>query len=119
MQCFDEDYVVKRIQAVILPLQEEIRKNPNWSDNKKAAKLLELNQTFDIAKCGCFRDKKGVRKTEEHFIYSNCVCPENNKILNFPTYHAQIFDKHSVMFVSEEEKEQFEAIFSRRTGNFK
>ena len=67
-----------------------------------------MNLTISL----CFRDKKGNHKTQEEFIYSNFVCPKNNKILNFPTYFDQVFDRSSVIMISEYEKSNFEFILA-------
>ena len=55
--CFDSDYVIDRIQKKIIPLLEAVQKNNKvyTNEERKKAKLSELNKIFDIAKCPCFR----------------------------------------------------------------
>ena len=55
--CSDTDYVIDRIQKKIIPLMEAVQKNNKvyTNEERKKAKLLELNKIFDIAKCPCFR----------------------------------------------------------------
>ena len=55
--CFDSDYVIDRIQKKIIPLMEAVQKNNKvyTNEERKKAKLSELNKIFDIAKCPCFR----------------------------------------------------------------
>ena len=58
----------------------------------------------------------GNHKPQAQFIYSNCVCPENEKILNFPTYYDQVFDqsfdRSSMILISEDEKKKFETVLA-------
>ena len=117
--CFDEDYVIKIIQTKIIPLLLDVQKNNKHYHSKeelKTAKLAELKEIFDIAKCPCFRDKKGSHKPRAEFIYTNCVCPEKDKIVNFPTYYDQVFDqsfdRSLVILISEDDKKNFETIFA-------
>jgi hypothetical protein len=113
-----ENSVLKKIQTDIIPLQENVQRNfKTWKEEKKQTVLSELKQIFDIGKCLCFRDKNGIHKARQHFIYANCLCPKENKILNFPIYHEQIFDRTSVILISEEEKKYFEEILSKYPGN--
>ena len=62
-----------------------------------------------------FRDKKGNHKPRAKFIYTNCVCPEKNKILNFSTYCDQVFGQSlegsSVILISEDDKKNFKTFF--------
>ena len=55
--CSDTDYVINRIQQKIIPLLEAVQKNNKQYTNeeRKKAKLSELNKIFDIARCPCFR----------------------------------------------------------------
>ena len=55
--CFDSDYVIDRIQKKIIPLLEAVQKNNKvyTNEERKKAKLSELNKIFDIARCPCFR----------------------------------------------------------------
>ena len=56
--CFDEEYVMRIIQTKIIPLLSDVQKNNknyNSKEEFKNAKLLELKEIFDIAKCPCFR----------------------------------------------------------------
>ena len=116
--CYDEDYVIKIIQSKIVPLLSDVQKNNRQyaKEEFKNAKLSELKEIFDIARCPCFRDKKGNPKPRAEFIYTNCVCPEKDKILNFPTYYNQVFDqsfdRSSVILISEAEKNNFKTIFA-------
>ena len=48
------------------------------NEEKKKELLSNLNKVFDIAKCKCF-----FGKAKEHYNYSNCTCPDGNKIINF------------------------------------
>ena len=56
-QCSDENYVMDRIQAKIVPLMLEVQKNSKGytKEEKKRAKLSELKEIFDIARCPCYR----------------------------------------------------------------
>ena len=60
----------------------------------------------------CFRDTKDNHKPQSQFIYSNCVCLKNYKVLNFPTYYDQVFDRSSVILISEYDKSNFEFILA-------
>ena len=51
-------------------------------------------------------------KPKEEFQYDTCNCPIEKKIVNFPTYKDQIFDRDAIIFLSEDEKTHYEAIFS-------
>ena len=55
--CYDEDYVIKIIQVKIVPLLSDVQKdNKQYAKEEfKKAKLSELKEIFDIAKCPCFR----------------------------------------------------------------
>ena len=112
--CYDEDYVIKIIQAKIVPLLSDVQKNNERyaKEEFKNAKLSELKEIVDIARCPCFRDNWGNPKPRAEFIYTNCVCPEKDKISNFPTYYDQVFDRSSVILISEDDKKNFETILA-------
>ena len=52
-----------------------------------------------------------LKTAKEHYIYSNCVCPDGKKIVNFETYTQQVFDNEAIL-LSEEEKTKYELIWS-------
>ena len=74
---------------------------------KKKNVLLNLNKVLHIAKCKCF-----VEKIKEEYIYSDCVCPEGNKIINFETYKEQMFDCQARILLSEAERNKYELMVS-------
>ena len=56
--CSIEDWVTEKIRTKIIPLLLDVRSNTKFyltSEEKKDAKLSELNKLFDIARCPCFR----------------------------------------------------------------
>ena len=108
MNCVSENAVTQRIENEIVSQILYVRKTPRLLKNeaKKKELLSNLNNIFDIAYCKCFIDK-----TKEHYIYSNCVCPDGNKIVNFETYTQQVFDNEAIL-LSEEEKTKYELIWS-------
>ena len=56
--CGTEECVTKKVQAKIIPLLLDVQKNNKsylTSEERKDAKLSELNKLFDIARCPCFR----------------------------------------------------------------
>ena len=57
LQCSDEDYVMDRIQTKIIPLMLDVQKsNKRYAkEEAKIAKLSELKEIFDIARCPCYR----------------------------------------------------------------
>ena len=57
LQCSDEKYVMNRIQTKIIPLMLDVQKNTRrlTKEEAKQAKLSELKEIFDIARCPCFR----------------------------------------------------------------
>ena len=48
---------MKRIETKIIPLMLDVQKNTRRLTNEEAknAKLSELKEIFDIARCPCFR----------------------------------------------------------------
>ena len=86
------------------------------SEKKKEELLSDLNKVFDIAKCRCFVDR-----SREEFIPSNCLCPQEDKIINLETYIEQIFENDSKILLSESQKNKFELVLSAiklSTGKF-
>ena len=109
MNCVNENTVAARIKNEIVSQILYIQKSPRLLKNeeKKKELLSNLNKVFDIAKCKCYVDK-----TKEHYIYSNCICPDGKKIINFETYTQQLFDNEARILLSEEEKNKYELIWS-------
>ena len=62
---------------------------------------------FHIARCKCFEGKP-----KEYFISSNCICPQENKIINLETYTEQMFDCEARILLSEAEKNKYELLLS-------
>ena len=77
------------------------------NEKKKSDLLSDLNQVFDIAKCRCF-----VGKVKEQFIASNCMCPEEDKIINLESYTEQTFDREAKILLSEAQKNKYELVLS-------
>ena len=96
---------------------EDVKRNSKnilESDVKKNAFFARVNKIFDIAKCRCFVVKvnnKFIYKPRDQFIYSNCICPEEKKTVNFDTYFQQVFERDAIL-LSEEDKEKYELIQS-------
>ena len=113
MNCVSENAVTLRIENEIVSQIVYVKKTPRLLKNeeKKKELLSNLNKIFDIAYCKCYIDK-----TKEHYIYSNCVCPDGNKIINFETYTQQVFDNEARILLSEEEKNKYELIWSAITS---
>ena len=109
VNCVNESTVAARIKNEIVSQILYVQKSPRLLKNeeKKKELLSNLNKVFDIAKCKCYVDK-----TKEHYIYSKCVCPDGNKIINFETYTQQVFDNEARILLSEEEKNKYELIWS-------
>ena len=109
VNCVSENAVTLRIENEIVSQIVYVKKTPRLLKNeeKKKELLSNLNKIFDIAYCKCYIDK-----TKEHYIYSNCVCPDGKKIVNFETYTQQVFDNEARILLSEEEKTKFELIWS-------
>jgi hypothetical protein len=62
---------------------------------------------FHIARCKCFEGK-----SKEYFISLNCICPQENKIINLETYTEQMFDCEARILLSESEKNKYELMVS-------
>ena len=110
-QTQDIDHVTYRLKIEILPQIDKARKLKNWilSDgDRKVEFLSKLNHIFDIAKCRCFKNKDKL----EDFIYSDCKCPAENKLLNFDGYKVFMTDKTARILITEDEKIGFEKILS-------
>ena len=107
MNCVSENAVTLRIENEIVSQIVYVKKTPRLLKNeeKKKELLSNLNKIFDIAYCKCYIDK-----TKEHYIYSNCVCPDGKKIVNFETYTQQVFDNEAIL-LSEEEKTKYDNIY--------
>ena len=109
VNCVNEKSVTTRIKNEIVSQISYVQKASRLLNNeeKKKELLSNLNKVFDIAYCKCYVDK-----TKEHYIYSKCVCPDGNKIVNFETYTQQVFDNEARILLSEEEKTKYELIWS-------
>ena len=73
--CYEEDYVIKIIQGTIVPLLSDVLKNNEQyaKEEFKNAKLSELKEIFDIARCPCFRDNWGNPKVGNIWFLSPLV----------------------------------------------
>ena len=98
--------ITNEIVSEKLNVQKRLNRYLN-SQEKKKELLLNLNKVFHIAKCKCFEGKK-----KEEYIYSNCVCPGGDKIINFQCYTEQMFDSQARILLSEEEKNKYELMVS-------
>ena len=94
---FEIDHVRKNLKKILS------------KDDKKQVHLSRFNLIFDIAQCPCF-----INTTKEDFIYSNCTCPDEKKLINFQTYKDQMIDKDAVILLSDNEKEHFDKILSSK-----
>ena len=95
-------------------------KNILASDEKKNKHFARVNKIFDIAKCRCYVVKvkeKFNYKPKDQFIYSNCICPGEKKIVNFDTYFQQVFERDAIL-LSEEDKKKYELIQSGKVHKF-
>ena len=98
--------IQNEIESEKLYVQKSVKRFLKNQEKKKEL-LLNLNKVFHIAKCKCFEGKK-----KEEYIYSNCVCPEGNKIINFECYSEQMFDSEARILLSEAEKNKYELLVS-------
>ena len=107
--CLDEYYVARKIENEIASQITYVKKTPRVlkSAEKKKEIYSELNKMFHIARCKCFEGK-----TKEDYIYSNCNCSQENKIINLETYTEQMFDCEARILLSEAEKNKFELLIS-------
>ena len=108
--CLNVKSVAEKITNEIVSEKLNVQKRLNRylnSQEKKKELLLNLNKVFHIAKCKCFEGKK-----KEEYIYSNCVCPGGDKIINFQCYTEQMFDSQARILLSEEEKNKYELMVS-------
>ena len=110
VKCFTVNYVREKIEKEIVATISYVQKNCKkilQNEKKKEELLSDLNKVFDIAKCRCFVDR-----SREEFIPSNCLCPQEDKIINLETYIEQIFENDSKILLSESEKNKFELVLS-------
>ena len=77
------------------------------NEEKKQEILSDLKKVFHIARCKCFESK-----SMEYFISSNCICPQEKKIINFETYKEQMFDCQAQILLLEEDRNKYELILS-------
>ena len=107
--CLDENYVTKKIENEIASQITYVKKTPRVlkSAEKKKEIYSELNKVFHIARCRCFEGK-----SKEYFISSNCICPQENKIINLETYTEQMFNCEARILLSEAEKNKYELMVS-------
>ena len=107
--CLDENYVTKKIENEIASQITYVKKTPRVlkSTEKKKEIYSELNKVFHIARCKCFEGK-----SKEEYIYSNCTCSQENKIINFNTYTEQMLDCEARILLSEAEKNKYELMVS-------
>ena len=107
--CLDENYVTKKIENEIASQITYVKKTPRVlkSAEKKKEIYSELNKVFHIARCKCFEGK-----SKEYFISLNCICPQENKIINLETYTEQMFDCQAQILLLEEDKNRYELISS-------
>ena len=80
------------------------------NNDKKEKELSKLNVLFDIALCHCFFIKTKdvtIYKPREYFVYSNCACTEEKKLVNFELYTNQAFEREPIL-LSEEQKQRFQ-----------
>ena len=107
--CLDENYVTQKIENEIASQITYVKKTPRIlkSGEKKKEIYSELNKVFHIARCKCFEGK-----SKEEYIYSNCICSQGNKIINFNTYTEQMLDCEARILLSEAEKNKYELMVS-------
>ena len=107
--CSSEEYVTKKIENEIASQITYVKKTPRVlkSTEKKKEIYSELNKVFHIARCKCFEGK-----SKEEYIYSNCTCSQQNKIINFNTYTEQMLDCEARILLSEAEKNKYELMVS-------
>ena len=99
---------MQRLKNEILSQIDYARKNQNQilsNSDKKEQFLSSFDVVFDIALCGCFRNKPAC-----DFIQTDCMCPDEKKIINFEGYKSFMHDKNARILLSEDEKIRFEDI---------
>ena len=67
-----------------------------------------MNVLFDIALCHCFFTKTKdtiIYKPKDQFNYSNCVCPEEKKLVNFQLYLNQAFERDPFYYQKKKRKD--------------
>ena len=109
VNCVSENAVTLRIENEIVSQIVYVKKTPRLLKNEEKKKEIysELNKVFHIARCKCFEGKP-----KEYFTSSNCICPQENKIINLETYTQQMFDCEARILLSEAEKNKYELLLS-------
>ena len=107
--CISEKYVTEKIENEIISQISYVKKCSRVLKNeeKKREILSDLNKVFHIARCKCFEGK-----SKEYSISSNCICPQEKKIINLETYTEQMFDCEARILLSEAEKNKYELLVS-------
>ena len=107
--CISENYVTEKIEKEIMSQISYVKKCSRVLKNeeKKQEILSDLKKVFHIARCKCFESK-----SKEYFISSNCICPQENKIINLETYTEQLFNCEARILLSEAEKNKYELLLS-------
>ena len=79
------------------------------TDQRKEDFLSGMTSVFNISRCRCF-----IGKQAEEFIYDNCSCIEEDKILNFQAYTELLLDEEAEIVISDEEKLHYQEIVSSK-----
>ena len=79
------------------------------TEQRKEDFLSGMTSVFNISRCRCF-----IEKPLEEFIYDNCSCVEEDKILNFQGYTELLFDQEAEIVISHEEKSHYQEIISSK-----
>ena len=102
--------ITKRLKKEILEKTIDYarrdKKKILFGDNKEQF-LSSLDKVFDIARCNCFKGK-----VDMNFMYSDCSCLPEEKLVNFQGYKLLLHDKTARILISDEEKNQYEHILS-------
>ena len=107
--CLCEKYVAEKIEKEIISHLSYVKKCSRIlkDEERKQEILSDLKKVFHIARCKCFEGK-----LQEYFIPSNCICIQENRIINLETYTEQMHDCQARILLSEAEKNKYELMVS-------
>ena len=111
-QTYDVEWVLDRLKKDIVHPIDYANKSLAFilsTDQRKEDFLSGMTSVFNISRCRCF-----IGKPAEEFIYDNCSCIEEDKILNFQAYTELLLDEEAEIVISYEEKLHYQEIVSSK-----